>query len=108
MDHGRCFFSCIVEKLHLVRNSWFVEHDLLVMEMQRLSLSSRLWIHTKLLAGPGCSSIAYGLAEELGPFHINADGKSLYLNPYTWNQGNAKTDYLVLDSFLVHVMSCGR
>lgn len=51
--------------------------------------------------GPGCSSIAYGEAEEIGPFHINADGKSLYLNPYSWNQGmiylaEFSMDYLML------------
>ncbi|KAI8570252.1 hypothetical protein RHMOL_Rhmol01G0019800 [Rhododendron molle] len=33
-------------------------------------------------AGPGCSSIAYGMVEELGPFHIAKDEKTLYLNPY--------------------------
>ncbi|KAG5564593.1 hypothetical protein RHGRI_000697 [Rhododendron griersonianum] len=32
----------------------------------------------------GCSSIAYGMAEELGPFHIKKDEKTLYLNPYAW------------------------
>jgi Serine carboxypeptidase len=37
--------------------------------------------------GPGCSSVAYGVAEEVGPFHINPDGKSVYLNPHSWNQG---------------------
>ncbi|GAA0171105.1 serine protease [Lithospermum erythrorhizon] len=37
--------------------------------------------------GPGCSSIAFGLAEELGPFHIEKDGKALYLNPFSWNKG---------------------
>ncbi|KAH7546122.1 hypothetical protein FEM48_Zijuj01G0167100 [Ziziphus jujuba var. spinosa] len=36
--------------------------------------------------GPGCSSIAYGEAEEIGPFHIKPDGTTLYLNPYSWNQ----------------------
>ncbi|CAB4288893.1 unnamed protein product [Prunus armeniaca] len=41
-----------------------------------------LWLN----GGPGCSSIAYGEAEEVGPFHIKADGKTLYLNPYSWNQ----------------------
>ncbi|KAJ8423881.1 hypothetical protein Cgig2_001547 [Carnegiea gigantea] len=41
-----------------------------------------LWLN----GGPGCSSIAYGAAEEIGPFHINSDGKTLYLNPYAWNK----------------------
>ncbi|KAI4346355.1 hypothetical protein L6164_007257 [Bauhinia variegata] len=40
-----------------------------------------LWLN----GGPGCSSIAYGAAEEIGPFRIRPDGKSLYLNPYAWN-----------------------
>ncbi|XP_058770008.1 serine carboxypeptidase-like 27 [Vicia villosa] len=40
-----------------------------------------LWLN----GGPGCSSIAYGASEEIGPFHIKSDGKSLYLNPYAWN-----------------------
>ncbi|KAJ7955678.1 Carboxypeptidase [Quillaja saponaria] len=41
-----------------------------------------LWLN----GGPGCSSIAYGEAEEIGPFHIKADGKTLYPNPYSWNR----------------------
>lgn len=40
-----------------------------------------LWLN----GGPGCSSIAFGAAEEIGPFHIQPDGKTLYLNPYAWN-----------------------
>ncbi|KAE9462525.1 hypothetical protein C3L33_05562, partial [Rhododendron williamsianum] len=39
-----------------------------------------------LVPGPGCSSIAYGMAEELEPFHIEKDETTLYLNPYAWNQ----------------------
>ncbi|XP_042061418.1 serine carboxypeptidase II-2-like [Salvia splendens] len=41
-----------------------------------------LWLN----GGPGCSSIAYGLAEEIGPLHIEKDGKTLYLNHYSWNK----------------------
>ncbi|CAO2841604.1 unnamed protein product [Amaranthus hypochondriacus] len=41
-----------------------------------------LWLN----GGPGCSSIAFGEAEELGPFHIQKDGKTLYLNPFSWNK----------------------
>ncbi|KAK4790121.1 hypothetical protein SAY86_017425 [Trapa natans] len=50
-----------------------------------------LWLN----GGPGCSSIAYGMAEEIGPFHIKPDGKSLYLNPYSWNK---VANILFLDS----------
>ncbi|XP_044472069.1 serine carboxypeptidase II-2 [Mangifera indica] len=50
-----------------------------------------LWLN----GGPGCSSIAYGEAEEIGPFHIRPDGKTLYLNPYSWNQ---VANILFLDS----------
>ncbi|KAK1323066.1 hypothetical protein QJS10_CPA02g01370 [Acorus calamus] len=50
-----------------------------------------LWLN----GGPGCSSIAYGVAEEVGPFHVNPDGKSLYLNKYSWNK---LANILFLDS----------
>ena len=46
-----------------------------------------LWLN----GGPGCSSIGYGAAEEIGPFRINSDGNSLYSNPYAWN--NCKGNY---------------
>lgn len=41
-----------------------------------------LWLN----GGPGCSSIAYGAAEEIGPFRINKTGSHLYLNKYSWNR----------------------
>ncbi|XP_010908844.1 serine carboxypeptidase-like 27 [Elaeis guineensis] len=40
-----------------------------------------LWLN----GGPGCSSIAYGASEELGPFRIRPDGYTLYLNRHAWN-----------------------
>ncbi|KAK1263251.1 Serine carboxypeptidase II-3 [Acorus gramineus] len=39
-----------------------------------------LWLN----GGPGCSSLGYGALEELGPFRVNSDGKTLYLNDYAW------------------------
>lgn len=38
--------------------------------------------------GPGCSSLAYGAMQELGPFRVNSDGKTLFKNEFAWNQGN--------------------
>ncbi|CAJ2659071.1 serine carboxypeptidase II-2 [Trifolium pratense] len=56
---------------------WFIEAD----HVDPTSKPLLLWLN----GGPGCSSIAYGEAEEFGPFHINSNG-TLYLNPYSWNQ----------------------
>ncbi|KAJ9689010.1 hypothetical protein PVL29_014587 [Vitis rotundifolia] len=41
-----------------------------------------LWLN----GGPGCSSVAYGASEEIGPFRLNRTGSSLYLNKYSWNR----------------------
>nr|GMD28934.1 serine carboxypeptidase 24-like [Ipomoea batatas] len=41
-----------------------------------------LWLN----GGPGCSSVAYGASEEIGPFRINKTSSSLYLNKYSWNK----------------------
>ncbi|KAK2660016.1 hypothetical protein Ddye_006549 [Dipteronia dyeriana] len=44
---------------------------------------------------PGCSSVAYGEAEEICPFHIRPDRKTLYLNPYSWNQAEDSLEFLL-------------
>ncbi|WVZ66920.1 hypothetical protein U9M48_016075 [Paspalum notatum var. saurae] len=41
-----------------------------------------LWLN----GGPGCSSLGYGAMEELGPFRVKSDGRTLYRNPYAWNK----------------------
>lgn len=43
-----------------------------------------LWLN----GGPGCSSVAYGAAEEIGPFRVGSDGKTLHPKLYAWNQCN--------------------
>ncbi|KAF8022265.1 hypothetical protein BT93_G2418 [Corymbia citriodora subsp. variegata] len=40
-----------------------------------------LWLN----GGPGCSSL-YGAMQELGPFRIHSDGKTLYRNKFAWNK----------------------
>ncbi|GAB4832493.1 Serine carboxypeptidase-like 40 [Ancistrocladus abbreviatus] len=52
-----------------------------------------LWLN----GGPGCSSLAYGAMEELGPLRVHSDGKTLYRNNFAWNHGfsysNRSSDY---------------
>ncbi|KAL3649753.1 hypothetical protein CASFOL_006156 [Castilleja foliolosa] len=50
-----------------------------------------LWLN----GGPGCSSIAYGASEEVGPFRVGPDGVTLSLSPYSWNK---EANLLFLDS----------
>ncbi|XVE82313.1 hypothetical protein DITRI_Ditri15bG0138300 [Diplodiscus trichospermus] len=41
-----------------------------------------LWLN----GGPGCSSIAYGAASELGPLRAGKNGDDLHFNKYAWNK----------------------
>ncbi|KAI6692889.1 hypothetical protein NL676_020599 [Syzygium grande] len=41
-----------------------------------------LWLN----GGPGCSSIGYGAAVELGPLRVNTNGTDLLYNEFAWNQ----------------------
>ncbi|CAA0401420.1 unnamed protein product [Arabidopsis thaliana] len=41
-----------------------------------------LWLN----GGPGCSSIAYGAAQELGPFLVHDNGGKLTYNHFSWNK----------------------
>ncbi|KAJ3669613.1 hypothetical protein LUZ60_011563 [Juncus effusus] len=40
-----------------------------------------LWLN----GGPGCSSIGYGAAAELGPLRVKTNGTGLEFNKYAWN-----------------------
>ncbi|KAG1362684.1 serine carboxypeptidase-like 34 [Cocos nucifera] len=42
-----------------------------------------LWLN----GGPGCSSVGFGEAQELGPFLVRKDVPELKLNNYAWNKG---------------------
>ncbi|XVF66998.1 hypothetical protein PTKIN_Ptkin10aG0085000 [Pterospermum kingtungense] len=41
-----------------------------------------LWLN----GGPGCSSVAYGAAQELGPFLVRSNGTQLTYNQFSWNK----------------------
>eukprot|EP01018_Ginkgo_biloba_P011480 Gb_23884 [translate_table: standard] len=41
-----------------------------------------LWLN----GGPGCSSVGYGAAMELGPFLVEKNSSELRLNKYSWNK----------------------
>ncbi|KAI3448853.1 hypothetical protein Pfo_005518 [Paulownia fortunei] len=61
---GRAFYYYFVEAQH-----------------SENSLPLLLWLN----GGPGCSSLGYGAMEELGPFRVHSDGKTLYENKFAWN-----------------------
>ncbi|XP_058090287.1 serine carboxypeptidase-like 35 [Magnolia sinica] len=56
---------------------WFFEAESGVSEKPLV-----LWLN----GGPGCSSVAYGAAQELGPFLIRNNRSELVLNNFSWNK----------------------
>lgn len=62
---------------------WLIEAKKVSEEDEDKDKPVVLWLN----GGPGCSSIAYGASEEVGPFRVRPDGKTLYLNSYAWNNG---------------------
>ncbi|XP_021290845.1 serine carboxypeptidase-like 33, partial [Herrania umbratica] len=64
-EHGRALFY------------WFFEAQSEPSEKPLL-----LWLN----GGPGCSSIAYGAASELGPLRVGKNGGDLHFNKYAWNK----------------------
>lgn len=50
---------------------------------------------TAVFTGPGCSSMGIGAFQEIGPFRVDTDGKTLCRNPHSWITGQ--------DTFLGHV-----
>ncbi|CAI9769737.1 unnamed protein product [Fraxinus pennsylvanica] len=50
-------------------------------EHSRKSLPLLVWLN----GGPGCSSLGYGAMQEIGPFRVHSDGKTLYKNKLAWN-----------------------
>ncbi|KAK4784603.1 hypothetical protein SAY86_018971 [Trapa natans] len=67
---------------------WLIEAPL---ERDPARLPLVLWLN----GGPGCSSVAYGASEEVGPFRVRRDGRGLYLNKYAWNR---EANLLFIDS----------
>ncbi|KAE8731022.1 Beta-glucosidase-like SFR2 [Hibiscus syriacus] len=47
------------------------------------------------MEGPGCSSIAYGAASELGPLKVGKNGVDLQFNEFAWNQ---EANFLFVES----------
>ncbi|TVU09868.1 hypothetical protein EJB05_43365, partial [Eragrostis curvula] len=54
-----------------------------------------LWLN----GGPGCSSFGYGAMQELGPFRVNSDSKTLSRNKNAWNNDQRTAD----DAYLFFV-----
>ncbi|XP_062173809.1 serine carboxypeptidase-like 40 [Alnus glutinosa] len=44
-----------------------------------------LWLNGGIYIHPGFSSLGYGAMQELGPFRVHNDSKTLFTNKFSWN-----------------------
>ena len=49
-------------------------------------------------AGPGCSSVGFGEAEELGPFLMQKGVPELKFNKHSWNKGKSVVNICLIQS----------
>ncbi|KAE8687661.1 Serine carboxypeptidase 24 [Hibiscus syriacus] len=70
---------------HVVRACMHDNGNLLNHNAMNFNTVTSLPGSSRTCPGPGCSSVAYGASEEIGPFRINKTGSSLCLNKYSWN-----------------------
>ena len=77
--------------INIFRSNFNFQHS----RMGKVINQTGLNIFNHVCAGPGCSSVAYGASEEIGPFRINRTGLSLYMNKYSWNRGNQREEKIV-------------
>jgi hypothetical protein len=74
-EHGRALFYYFVEAPYEASSKPLV-----------------LWLN----GGPWCSSLGAGAFQELGPFRVNADGKTLSRNRHAWNSCTTLKDRSIL------------
>ncbi|KAF1897494.1 hypothetical protein Lal_00035200 [Lupinus albus] len=67
--------------IHKLAGTAFYYYFVEAHQRSKQSLPLLLWLN----GGPGCSSLAYGAMQELGPFRVHSDGKTLFKNNYSWN-----------------------
>jgi serine carboxypeptidase-like clade 2 len=59
-----------------------------------------LYICIYMIAGPGCSSVGYGAASELGPLRVSTFAAGLEFNKFAWNKGATISVALVLNMII--------
>lgn len=81
---------CLESELVETQYDIWIPYDLIHQKKknQTLLYTSSILIFISIIAGPGCSSVGYGEAEELGPFLTRKGKPELKLNPHRWNKGD--------------------